>query len=65
MFHNGRFYKRIFANSVAEEITFEDMGYKNVIGNQVLVVSLEICSLDVGGSMRHFLLGKTMICGFV
>ena len=26
MFHNGRFYKR--DNSVAEEITFEDMGYK-------------------------------------
>ncbi len=61
MFHNGRFYKR--DNSVAEEITFEDMGYKNVIGNQVFAPRNMF--LDVGGSMRHFLLGKTMICGFV
>ncbi|HBE7862284.1 TPA: glycosyltransferase, partial [Escherichia coli] len=50
MFHNGRFYKR--DNSVAEEITFEDMGYKNVIGNQVFAPRNMF--LDVGGFDETF-----------
>lgn len=50
MFHNGVFYKR--DNSVAADISLIEMGYKNVIGNQVFAPRHMF--LDVGGFDESF-----------
>lgn len=50
LFFNGEFYKR--DNSIEEEVTLSDMGFKNVIGNQVFAPRNMF--LEVGGFDESF-----------